>query len=147
MKTCPAGAEFFHADGRTDRHDEENSRFSQFCENHLKTDWYSVFVNLEFSILLQLAIRLSSLGQYGGPHLLTHSLEHSPSWEANRFSASQEIPHILWNPNVRNRVYKCPPLHILSQIDPILAPHPTSWRSILTLWRRNFLLNFSTPCI
>jgi len=21
----------------------------------------------------------------------------SPYWEANRFSASQEIPHILWN--------------------------------------------------
>ena len=29
------GAELFHADGRTDgtdRHDEANSRFSQFCE-------------------------------------------------------------------------------------------------------------------
>ena len=31
-------------------------------------------------------------------YLLTHSTERSPSWEANRFSASQEIPHILWNP-------------------------------------------------
>ena len=26
------GAALFHADGRTDRHDEANSRFSQFCE-------------------------------------------------------------------------------------------------------------------
>jgi hypothetical protein len=26
------GAELFHADGRTDKHDEANSRFSQFCE-------------------------------------------------------------------------------------------------------------------
>ena len=26
--------------------------------------------------------------------LLTHSMKQSPSWEANRFSASQEIPHI-----------------------------------------------------
>jgi len=25
-------------------------------------------------------------------------MEHSPSWEANRFSAGQEIPCILWNP-------------------------------------------------
>jgi hypothetical protein len=25
-------------------------------------------------------------------------MEQSPSWEANRFSASQEIPHVLWNP-------------------------------------------------
>ena len=29
--------ELFHADGRTDRHDEANSRFSQFCEKRLKT--------------------------------------------------------------------------------------------------------------
>ena len=26
------GAELFRADGRTDRHDEANSRLSQFCE-------------------------------------------------------------------------------------------------------------------
>jgi hypothetical protein len=25
-------------------------------------------------------------------------MEQSPSWEANRFSASQEIPCILWYP-------------------------------------------------
>ena len=32
MKIRPAGYELFHADGRTDRHDEANSRFSQICE-------------------------------------------------------------------------------------------------------------------
>ena len=32
MKTRPVGYELFHEDGRTDRHDEANSRFSQFCE-------------------------------------------------------------------------------------------------------------------
>jgi hypothetical protein len=34
MKIRPVGAELFHADGdrQTDRHDEANSRFSQFCE-------------------------------------------------------------------------------------------------------------------
>jgi hypothetical protein len=36
MKIRPVGAELFHADrrtdGRTDRHDEANSRFPQFCE-------------------------------------------------------------------------------------------------------------------
>jgi len=32
MKIRPVGAELFHADGRTDRHDDANSRFSQFCE-------------------------------------------------------------------------------------------------------------------
>jgi len=52
-------------------------------------------------------------------YLLTYSLEQSPSWETNRFSTSQEIPHILWNPNVRYRIQKClPPISILSQLDP-----------------------------
>jgi hypothetical protein len=32
----------------------------------------------------------------------------SPSWEANRFAATQEIPPILWNPNIYYR-----------QIDPV----------------------------
>jgi hypothetical protein len=32
MKIRPVGAELFHAGGRADRHDEANSRFSQFCE-------------------------------------------------------------------------------------------------------------------
>jgi len=32
MKICSMGAELFHADGRTDRHDEANIHFSQFCE-------------------------------------------------------------------------------------------------------------------
>ena len=31
-------------------------------------------------------------------YLPTHSIKQSPSWEANWFSTSQEIPHILWKP-------------------------------------------------
>jgi len=33
-------------------------------------------------------------------YLPTYSKEQSPTWEAKRFSASQEIPRILWNPKV-----------------------------------------------
>jgi len=57
--------------------------------------------------------------------LLTYSMEHSPSWEANRFSASQEIPRILGNPNVHYHIHKCPPpLPLLSQLDPVPTPTP-----------------------
>jgi hypothetical protein len=63
-----------------------------------------------------------------------HSMEQNPSWETNRFSVSQEIPRILQNPKFHYHINKClPPLPILSQINPIHVPHPTSWRSILIL--------------
>ena len=46
-------------------------------------------------------------------------MEQSPSWEANWFAASQEIPCILWNLKVHYCVHKCQsPVPTLSQLDP-----------------------------
>jgi hypothetical protein len=70
-------------------------------------------VNLDFS---KSGIRLRR-------SIVTYFMEQSPSWETNRFSASQEIPHTLWNLKVHYRFHKWPPLiSILSQIDPLHAP-------------------------
>ena len=67
-------------------------------------------------------------------YLLIYSVEQSPSWEAKGFAPSQEISPILWNTKVHYRIQKYPPtVPILSQLDPVHTPHPTSWRSILIL--------------
>ena len=42
-------------------------------------------------------------------YLLAYSMVQSPSWEANWFAATQEIPRILWNPKVHYRTHKRPP--------------------------------------
>jgi len=55
-------------------------------------------------------------------YLLNYSMK---PWEANQFSASQEIPRILWNLKVHYRMNTCPPpVPILSVLD--LVPAPTS---------------------
>jgi hypothetical protein len=91
---------------------------------------------------------------------LTNSMEHSPSWEASRSSASQEIPRDLLNPKVHYRTHKpatCPypepyqsspyppPSHFLKiHFNIILPPRPgsTKWSPSL----RNFYTSqqFST---
>jgi hypothetical protein len=60
--------------------------------------------------------------------------EQSPSWEANSFSGSQEMFHILRNTKVHYHVNKSPPpVHILSQVNLVHAPNPIYWSSILIL--------------
>ena len=57
-------------------------------------------------------------------HERDNSMEKSPSWEDDKFSASQAISHILWKPEVCYSFYKMsPPLLVLSQISPVRA-HP-----------------------
>ena len=55
--------------------------------------------------------------------LLTYSMVQSPSWEANWFAASQEIPRISRNPKVHYRTHKRPPpVSILCQPNPAHIP-------------------------
>jgi hypothetical protein len=83
-------------------------------------------------------------------YLLTYSMEHIPSWNVQRFSASQEIHRILRDPKVHYHIHKCtPPVPILSYSpgprlslwtllnkicfysEELLAPlpNPQSWRT------------------
>ena len=55
-----------------------------------------------------------------GHYLLTYSMVQSPSWEANWFAASQQIPRTSRNPKVHYRTHKRPPpVTILGQPNPV----------------------------
>ena len=55
--------------------------------------------------------------------LLTYSMVQSPSWEANWFAASQDIPCISRNLKVHYRTHKRPPpVSILGQPNPVHIP-------------------------
>ena len=57
---------------------------------------------------------------------LANSMGKRP-WEANQFSASQEIPSVLQNPKVHYRIRNSqPPVPILSHSNLVHVPHPTS---------------------
>jgi hypothetical protein len=82
-------------------------------------------------------------------------VDQSLSWQANRFSACQEIPRILRNPNVRNHIHKYPPhFPILSQFDPVLTPatHLLKIHLIIILlstpeWSLTLRFSLSKPCL
>jgi hypothetical protein len=55
--------------------------------------------------------------------LLIYSMKYISAWEANRFSASREIPRILCNPRVQYSILTRPsPVLILRQLYPVYAP-------------------------
>ena len=88
---------------------------------HHAKPWPVLFLTFNHSTSHLLSYWRSRLTKH--TYLLIYYTEQSPSWEANRFAASQEIPRILWNPNVHYRCHKCSPnVPILSPLDPIHTP-------------------------
>jgi len=88
---------------------------------------------------------------------LTYSMEQSP-WEVNRFSLSQEITSILWNPKFQYHIHKCsPPVPILSQLDPVHNPTSNFLNTHLniilpstlgsSMWSVSLLFSPSKHCI
>ena len=67
-------------------------------------------------------------------YIITPSMKESPSWVANRFTTSQEIPLIYGNRKFIAAFASARHLSLswVSSIQSVI-PHPTSWRSILLL--------------
>jgi len=103
-----------------------------YIYHHLPPTCFGVCYTILRQIIALLAQNSYAFCSVAIKYLLTYLLH--PSWEANRFSASQEIPSILRNPKVHYGIHKCPPpVLIISQLDPAHIPHPTSCRSTLIL--------------
>jgi len=72
-----------------------------------------------------LCLQEPAIFSYSEPDQSSNSTQQGSSREANRSSASQEIPHIVWDPKIRYRIHKRPPfVRTPSQINPIHAPIP-----------------------
>ena len=95
--------------------------FVPLCWVYKKETWTAVYTTSRcyiFSVATCFDTKMSSSSQ-----LFTHSMVQSPSWEANWFTASQEIPRISRNQKVHYRTHKRPPpVSILGQPNPVHIP-------------------------
>jgi len=95
------------------------------------SQYYNVFIcwisnNMAYVMLTsvyELPSHRTYLPTYLVTYLLTYSMVQSPSWAANCFAASQEIPRISRNPKVHHRTHnRPPPVPILGQPNSVHIP-------------------------
>ena len=97
---------------------------SCFWSLQVSVFWSTVNTAMCHSFVMCISVQLVlSVISLNSTYLLTYSMVQNPSWEANWFAASQEIPRILWNLKVHNRTHKrLPPVPILCQPNPVHIP-------------------------
>jgi len=84
---------------------------SETCWAHNKLNKIASDIKLVFhsSTIAMMHGPINIRSSYLLAYLLTYCMKQSPSLEANRFSPSQAISRILWNPKVHYRIHKSPP--------------------------------------
>ena len=98
-----------------------SSEKSVFCEIMWKNELEPEWSHMKICCCIE-KMRFGCQITKARMHTLTNSIERRCSWEANRFSASQEIPRILWNPKVHYRIRNSPPpVPIVSQVNPVVV--------------------------
>ena len=84
---------------------------NDFCDINIISFWRNICGTLNFPKYFNdiMCITTCSGSSHGLWTWFAYSMRQIPSWEASSFSASQEIPCILWNPKIRYRICKCLP--------------------------------------
>ena len=99
-----------------------NGRQLQRLVPYLNQSWHNLTQTVGLTFLPLAALSRVHFGKQD-TYLLTYSMVLSPSWEANWFAASQEIPRISRNPKVHYRTHKRPPpISILGPPNPVHIP-------------------------